>query len=117
MKSVLGLYGLREYPRAIKERLFPDVAAPVYETTLQGDRGLRDPLLDILWDNKATLLLKPGVQECIMAHEGFKNDVVESLFMDPGAVDQQTVSVGVGTASKKRSGWRPYSARKRQMNT
>lgn len=111
----------RAFERLLAEHyddtLFPDAATPVYESTLQEDRGLRDPLLDILWDNKATLLLKPGVQECIMAHEGFKNDVVESLFMDPCSVDHQAVNVAArpaGSASKKRRGGGRYFPRKRQ---
>lgn len=110
----------RAFERLLAEHyddaLFRDAATLVYESTLQEDRGLREPLLDILWYNKATLLLKPGVQECIMAHEGFKNDVVESLFMDPGgSVEQQAVNVAAtSSGSKKRRGGGRYFPRKRQ---
>jgi len=100
------------------DALFVEAAALVYESTLQEDRGLRDPLLDILWDNKGTLLLKPGIQECVMAHEGFKNDVIESLFMDLGSVEQQSVNVAArsatGPGSKKRREGGRHFPRKRQ---
>lgn len=98
------------------DALFTEVAALVYESTLQKDRGLRDPLLDVLWDKKSILLLKPEVQECIMAHEGFKDDVLESLFLDPGSVEPQIVNTAprfsVGAGSKKRNGGGWYAPRK-----
>lgn len=97
--------------------LFAAAAALVYESTLQEDRGLRDPLLDFLWDNKATLLLKPGVQECIMAHEGLKNDVLQALFKDRGSLGHQTVdaaaSSATGPESRERMGEGSRPPRKR----
>ncbi|MCJ1244622.1 hypothetical protein MMC30_001820 [Trapelia coarctata] len=96
--------------------LFATVAAYVYESTPQSDRGLRDPFLDVLWDHKTTLLPKSEVQEAIRNDEGFKNDVLESLFMDPGFVEQQTVNTGArssaGTGSKKRRGGGRYFSRR-----
>ncbi|MCJ1287099.1 hypothetical protein MMC26_006447 [Xylographa opegraphella] len=78
--------------------LFPEAASHVYETTVGSDRGLRNLVKAIVWDDRVVMLARKDVQECVMHNEGFKDDLLQSLFADPGAV---------GTKKEKKMRRRP----------
>ena len=89
---LLGLY--RSDP------LLSEAASIVYGTTIDSDRGLRDLVKAVVWENRAVILVRKDVQECIMHNEGFKDDVLQSLFADPSAI---------GTKKEKKLKGRPSS--------
>ncbi|MCJ1382100.1 hypothetical protein MMC17_005212 [Xylographa soralifera] len=66
--------------------LFTEAASYIYGTTVDSDRGLRDLVKGMVWADRTVMLARKDVQECIMHNEGFKDDVVQSLFADPGIV-------------------------------
>jgi len=74
--------------------LFLDVASLVYNLTVDEDRGLRDILLSSLWANKATLLPRKDIQDCIMGHVGFQKDVLHRVFLDSGSSVQMNEEKG-----------------------
>ena len=67
--------------------LFTEAASYVYGMTIDSDRGLRDVVKSFVWRNRSVILARKDVQECIMHNEGFKDDVLLSLFANPGAVE------------------------------
>ncbi|MCJ1438124.1 hypothetical protein MMC27_007511 [Xylographa pallens] len=78
--------------------LFTEAASYVYGMTIDSDRGLRDLVKSLVWEERTVMLARKDVQECIMHTEGFKDDVLQSLFANPSAV---------GTKKEKKYRGRP----------
>lgn len=101
MYAIADKYGLPDLKGSAKETferlvrgkwdsaLFPKVASLVYELTPEGDRGLRDLLVQHLWANRATLLPKEDFQECILKYDELQKDVLKKLFLEPGSSEQK----------------------------
>ncbi|MCJ1388001.1 hypothetical protein MMC18_000845 [Xylographa bjoerkii] len=66
--------------------LFTEAASHVYGMTIDSDRGLRDLVKAMVWGDRTVMLMRKDVQECIMHHDGFKDDVLQALFSDPNAI-------------------------------